>query len=66
MTLGTEIGETGYNMLTKLPIQSNHCGKGLLMMNISWPHSRIVQNILRNAAPTYTHNYECWEPSKEV
>ena len=42
MTLGTEIGETSYNMLTIYPIQSNHCGKGLLMMNTLWPHSRIV------------------------
>ena len=33
MTLGTEIGETSYNMLTIYPIQSNHCGKGLMMRN---------------------------------
>ena len=28
MTLGTEIGETSYNMLTVYPIQSKHSGKG--------------------------------------
>ena len=42
MTLGTEIGETSYSMLTIYPIQSNHCGKGLMMMNTLWPQSRIV------------------------
>ena len=40
MTLGTEIGETSYNMLTIYPIQSIHCGKGLLMMNTLCPYSR--------------------------
>ena len=66
MTLGTEIGETSYNMLTIYPIQSNHCGKGLLMMNTLWPHSRIVYDLLRNTATTYTHNYGCREPSKSM
>ena len=61
MTLGTEIGETSYNMLTIYPIQSNHSGKGLLMMNTLWPQSRTVYDFLRNAAPTYTHNYGCRE-----
>ena len=36
MTLGTELGETNYNMVTIYPIQSNQCGKGLLMMNTLW------------------------------
>ena len=53
MTLGTEKGETSSNILTLYPIQSNHCVKGLLMINTLWPHSRIY-DFFRNAAPTYT------------
>ena len=58
MTLGTEKGETRSYILTIYPLQSNHCVKGLLMINTSWPYSSI-KDFLRNAAPTYTHNYWC-------
>ena len=41
MTVAPQKGETSYNMLTMYPIQSIHCGIGVLMMYILWPRSRI-------------------------
>ena len=38
MTLGTEKGETSSGILTIYLIQSNHCVKGLLMINTLWPY----------------------------
>ena len=65
MTLETEKGETSRNILTIYSIQSDHCVNGLLMIDTLWALSRIT-DFLRNAAPTYTQNYGCQGPSKEV